>query len=186
MIQVLGLIPARAGSKRLPGKNTRLFAGRPLISWTILTAMQSPWLDAVAVTSDSQEILDIAVEGGAVAIKRPWALAHDTSLVYGSILHALSLISARYVCLLQPTSPLRITEDIDGCIAKCGDEKACVSVEIGRNAPNGAVYVGREDWLRSGGNFDAPGILQYEMPPERSIDINTLEEFEAAERLVKA
>ena len=184
MIRTLGLIPARGGSKRLPGKNMKLFAGRPLVAWTIIPALQSPWLDAVAVTSDSQEILDIATEHGAIAIKRPWAMAQDTSLVYGAILHALSLISAEYVCLLQPTSPLRITEDIDGCISKCGDEKACVSVGIGKNVPNGAVYVGREDWLRVGGNFDTIGILQYEMPAMRGVDINTPEDFAEAERLM--
>ena len=182
---ILGLIPARGSSKRLPGKNIKLLAGRPLMTWTILEAMKSAWLDRVVVSSENAEILDIAQEYGAEIIRRPTELARDDSLMYGVILHALALVPADYIVLLQPTSPLRTVEDIDGCIIACGDERACVSVTEGQTLPNGAVYVGREDWLRGGGNFDTPGLLQYFMPPERSIDINTPEEFAEAEGLMK-
>lgn len=163
-----------------------MLAGRPLISWTILEALKSAWLDRVAVSSDSEEALTIAEELGVEVIKRPPLLAQDSSLVYGAIIHALSEISADFVCLLQPTSPMRTAEDIDGCIIACGNEKACVSVTEGTNVPNGAVYVGREDWLRGGGNFDTPGLLQYKMPAGRSVDINTQEEFDQAEGLMSA
>ena len=59
-----------------------------------------------------------------------------------------------------------------------------MSATEGTDVPNGAVYVGREDWLRGGGNFDTPGLLQSMMPLTRSIDINLPDEFEAAERLM--
>ena len=184
-IRTLGLIPARQGSKRVPGKNTKLLAGRPLITWTIKAALGSPWLDEIAVSADGEDSLTLAGEHGIKAIRRPPLLSHDTSLIYGAIIHALSLISAEYVVLLQPTSPLRLTEDIDGCIIACGTEKACVSVEEGKDYPNGAIYVGRSDWLRAGGNFDTPGLLRYYMPSERSLDINTPEDFSEAERLMR-
>ena len=184
MAKVLGMIPARGGSKRVPGKNIRLLAGRPLLAWTILEAMKSAWLDDVIVSSENAEILDVAQQYGAGVIHRPLELARDESPMYGVILHALAMIPADYICLLQPTSPLRAVEDIDGCIIACGDEKACVSATEGTDVPNGAVYVGREDWLRGGGNFDTPGLLKYFMPQERSLDINIPEEFEEAERLM--
>ena len=181
---MLGLIPARGGSKRIPSKNIKLLGGRPLIAWTILAALRSPWLDQIAVTSDSDEILTIAQEHGIIPIHRPPLLAQDTSLVYGAIIHAMSLIETDYVCLLQPTSPLRATEDIDGCVIASQNERACVSVTNGTTVLNGAIYVGRSDWIRGGGNFDSPGLKQYEMPVWRSIDINTFEEFAEAERLM--
>ena len=180
---MLGLIPARGGSRRIPGKNIKLLDGRPLIAWTILEALKSAWLDHVVVSSDNAEILEIAQEYGAEPLARPHDLAKDDSPMYGVILHTLALIPSSHVCLLQPTSPFRTVADIDGCIVAGGQEKACVSATEGTDVPNGAVYVGREDWLRAGGNFDTPGLLRYFMPASRSLDINTPDEFSAAEKI---
>lgn len=152
--------------------------------WSILSALRSPWLDEIAVTTDIDEVMTLAGEHGVTSIRRPPLLANDTASMYGVIIHALSLISADRVCLLQPTSPLRAAEDIDGTIIACGVNKACVSATEGIELPNGAVYVGSADWIRGGGNFDTPGLPRYEMPASRSVDINTLEDFDEAERLM--
>lgn len=186
-MKILGLIPARGGSKRLPRKNIRLFNGRPLIAWTILEAKKSSYLDDILVSTDDDEIAQTALDYGIQVVHRPPNLARDDTPMYPVIGHAIKymkLTDGDAVCLLQPTSPLRRYEDIDACCALMNDfvgAKAVVSVAKGKQAPNGAVYVGFVHWLNKGGNFDSWEPMMYEMPPERSADINTIEEFGAAE-----
>ena len=181
---ILGLIVARGGSKRLPGKNLRELGGRTLVGWAIDAARRSAWLDEVALTSDDDAILRVAFEEAVRPIRRPLDLARDDSRIYGAILHALTVVSADHVVLLQPTSPLRTADDIDGCVALAMDSGK-PSQSWCDGIANGAVYVGSSEWLRAGGNWDHdPAVLKYMMPAERSIDINTIEDFEAAEGLV--
>jgi CMP-N,N'-diacetyllegionaminic acid synthase len=120
---ILAVIPARGGSKGLPGKNIRELCGKPLISWTIEKAKKSKYLDTILVTSDSQEIIDIAKHGGAeVPFIRPAELATDYASTYDVVQHALNFYqdhenkSFEYVVLLEPTSPLREDDDIDQII----------------------------------------------------------------------
>lgn len=113
----IGIIPARAGSKGLPGKNTRLLCGKPLIAWTIEKALRSSLLDVVVVSTDGADIADIARAAGAqVPFLRPAELATDTASTYDVIRHVLKHHSPRdfdYTVLLEPTSPLREDDDID-------------------------------------------------------------------------
>jgi CMP-N,N'-diacetyllegionaminic acid synthase len=116
----LGIIPARGGSKGLPGKNIRPLCGKPLIAWTIEKALKSKHLDAVLVTTDSPEIADIARKhGAAVPFLRPARLATDTAATFPVVRHALDHLRAAegrefdYIVLLEPTSPLREDDDID-------------------------------------------------------------------------
>ncbi|CAM3027457.1 cytidylyltransferase domain-containing protein [Legionella worsleiensis] len=117
-MNVLAIIPARSGSKRLPGKNTRLLAGKPLIAHTIKAAIQSSCCDEIIVSTDSQEIADISKEHGAtVPWLRPELLARDSSDVIGAVTDVLERYAQidRYfdsVLLLQPTSPFRKAETI--------------------------------------------------------------------------
>ena len=105
---MITLIPARGGSKGLPGKNIRDFCGKPLLAWSIL---QSPF--PVVVTSDDDEILAVAREYGATGIKRPPELSTDTATSEDALLHALDELGAYHeVCFLQPTSPLRRKDDV--------------------------------------------------------------------------
>ena len=116
----IGIIPARGGSKGLPGKNLRQMCGKPLIAWTIENALRSRHLDVVMVSTDSPEIADTAREFGAeVPFLRPPELATDTANSYQVISHVLEHYrqSSRrefdYTALLEPTSPLREDDDID-------------------------------------------------------------------------
>lgn len=118
--RVLAIIPARGGSKGLPGKNVRMMCGKPLIAWTIEKALGSCTLDEVMVTTDSEEIAAIASSfGAAVPFLRPAELASDTASSYDTVIHALDFYkreSSRefdYIVLLEPTSPLREDDDID-------------------------------------------------------------------------
>ena len=115
MAERIAVIPARAGSKGVPGKNKRLIAGRPLIAYTIDTALQTKALDRVIVTTDDGEIADLARAAGAEVVERPAEIAGDASPVIDAVLHALDAAGAHdpaAVVLLQPTSPLRTSEDI--------------------------------------------------------------------------
>lgn len=130
---VLAIIPARGGSKGVPRKNIREVAGKPLIAWTIEEAKKSGFIDRIVVSTDDQEIADIAVQwGGEVPFMRPVDLARDDTPGIAPVIHMLTTIQPEYdlTVLLQPTSPLRTVEDIDGAIALMVNRnaKACVSV----------------------------------------------------------
>lgn len=117
---VLAIVPARGGSKGLPGKNIRPICGKPLIAWSIEKAKKSRYLDMVLVTTDSEEIAEAARQAGAyLPFLRPVELASDTSTTYDAIRHALAYLESNegkrfdYIVLLEPTSPLREDGDID-------------------------------------------------------------------------
>jgi len=116
---VIAIIPARAGSKGLPGKNTRSLCGKPLIAWSIESALKARHVDEVVVSTDGDEIARIAAQFGAqVPFRRPAELAADTASTFSAVEHALNHytgLGRRFdlVVLLEPTSPLREDTDID-------------------------------------------------------------------------
>lgn len=117
---ILALIPARGGSKGLPRKNILPICGKPLVAWSVDKGLKSKYVDTVMVTTDSEEIADIAKAAGAyVPFLRPAELATDHSSTYDAIRHALAFLKQEegrafdYVVLLEPTSPLREDDDID-------------------------------------------------------------------------
>ncbi|NEW08841.1 acylneuraminate cytidylyltransferase family protein [Paenibacillus sp. SYP-B3998] len=130
--KVLAIIPARGGSKGVPRKNIRQLAGKPLIAWTIEAGKKSKYIDRLIVTSEDLEIIGVAEEYGAnVPFVRPKHLAEDETQGLDPVFHALNeLPDYDYVVILQPTSPLRVTEDIDSCIEHLVNSgvPACVSV----------------------------------------------------------
>lgn len=117
--KVLAIIPARGGSKRLPGKNQKNFIDKPLIQWTIDEAVNSNYIDKIVVSTDSIEIANIAESAGVVVEKlRPEELSTDMSTTNDVILYELSETNENfdYVVVLQPTSPLRTSNDIDNAL----------------------------------------------------------------------
>lgn len=119
-IRVLAIIPARGGSKGVPGKNIKLINGKPLIVHSIEQAMRSTCVDEVVVSSDSESILDIALDCGAKIVKRPVNISGDNASSEEALIHALeSLVgeeSFTHVVFLQCTSPIRSVDDIDKTI----------------------------------------------------------------------
>ncbi|HWA36433.1 MAG TPA: acylneuraminate cytidylyltransferase family protein [Burkholderiales bacterium] len=147
---VLGVIPARGGSKGVPRKNLRSVGGKPLLAWTIEAAARSRYLDRVVVSSDDAEIRAAAKALGAEALERPAELARDDTPGIDPVLHALSALPGfDWVVLLQPTSPLRSTEDIDGTLRRCLDRgaDACVSVSPARETPYWMYTLGSSERL---------------------------------------
>lgn len=134
--KILGLIPARGGSKGIKDKNIIELCGKPLVAYTIEAAKNSKYMDAVVVSTDSERIAEVAKAAGAeVPFMRPKELAADTSKTVDSVVHAVETLEhmGRFydvLVLLQPTQPLRTTFDIDKALEYyfASGEKDLVSV----------------------------------------------------------
>ena len=128
---VLAIIPARGGSKGIPGKNIRPLGGKPLIAWSIETALAATRVTRTLVSTDSEEIADIARAAGAEApFLRPAELASDAAATEPVLIHALDWLEHHegfvpdYVMLLQPTSPVRPAGSLDAAIEQLEREGA--------------------------------------------------------------
>jgi CMP-N,N'-diacetyllegionaminic acid synthase len=167
---VLALIPARGGSKGLPGKNIRPLKGRPLIGWSIEAALASRYVSRVVVSSDDEEILAVARDQGAeTPFRRPASLAGDDTPSMDVVLHALDQLGGfEWIVLLQPTSPLRQAVDIDAAIEQCLNTAApaCVSVCDAPASPWWMFQIGDRGGMRS--------FLPAEQRPVRRQDLPDL------------
>jgi CMP-N,N'-diacetyllegionaminic acid synthase len=226
---IVAIIPARGGSKGIPHKNTALLNGRPLIDYTIQSALKSLNIGGTYVTSDSDAILEIARRSGAGAIKRPDELATDTASSESAVKHAVSHmrsvmnIDPHIVVLLQPTSPLRDSEDIDhafeaffrsgtdalisGTEPKIHPLKQMIVAQDGTLKtltedrttpsrarqllprafqPNGAIYIIETEVFLRTELFITDNTIPYYMDESKSIDIDTPEDLDKAERCLQA
>jgi CMP-N,N'-diacetyllegionaminic acid synthase len=220
---VLAVIPARGGSKGLPNKNILDFAGKPLIAWSIEAASGSKYIDRFILSTDSQEIANVAKQYNCeVPFIRPRKLATDDANGNDVMLHVIELIDGNYDILLflQPTSPLRITDDIDHALEVMVHEKASALVSVCKSSkplhwhhtiendgtlkpvyphnviatnrqdqaptyiPNGALYIASTNDFKDAKTFYTDSTLAYIMPPERSVDIDSLIDFYTAEALI--
>lgn len=128
-MKTVAIIPARAGSKGVTGKNLKLLAGKPLIALSILDAQEAQLVDQVYVSTDHPEIAEVSRNYGAEVIVRPAKLANDTASSESALIHALLEIEKagifpEIVVFLQCTSPIRTGVDIDQAIAQFKSEKA--------------------------------------------------------------
>lgn len=229
-MKILGVITARGGSKGLHRKNVRPMLGVPLIEYTINAAIEVKSLfQRIIVSTDDIEIANVARNAGAdVPFLRPEKLATDSASSVSVVKHALEFLEKEgeedidWVLILQPTSPLRNSRDIESIIslAKSADCDSVVSVwSVNKYHPmkmktitdegyitpyivdarepnrrqelspsvflrNGALYLVRKENVMSGDLY-GERILPYEMPPERSIDIDDEFDFMLAENLMR-
>jgi CMP-N,N'-diacetyllegionaminic acid synthase len=226
---VLTVIPARGGSKGVPGKNLRPIAGKPLVVYSVEAALAARTSGQVLVTSDSSEILKTAaVSERVTALRRPPELAQDTTPILPVYRHAVEEFerasgkTVDYMIGLEPTTPFRLAADIDGCLKKAVTDGADVLVSVKatsenpyfvlveprandprwfeqskksaatrrQDAPpvftiNGAVYVfTRKALFEHDSLYQAARLGVYEMPWERSIDLDSESDFALAEFLV--
>lgn len=207
--KIIAIVPARGGSKGLPRKNLCDLNGKSLLAWTFDSAQNSKYIDRVILSSEDKEIISRAEEiGFEIPFIRPKELATDEATSMDVVIHAIQeLTEGDTYILLQPTSPLRTTFDIDRCIELQENSKApsCVSVcqpeksaywmfkqdkdsieplfgwsyfeKRRQDLPklytvNGAIYVASKNTLLDIKTFFIPGMKFYEMPPERSVDID--------------
>lgn len=122
--RLVAVIPARGGSKRLPRKNLLPFAGKPLLQWTIEAAQRSAAFHEIVLSSDDEEILSLGRKLGVTAVQRPAQLAADDTSTIDVLRHLIDYFQRHgsktfdALCLLQPTSPLRDSTDIQNAIKK--------------------------------------------------------------------
>jgi CMP-N,N'-diacetyllegionaminic acid synthase len=229
-LKILGIIPAREGSKRVKNKNFRPFAGKTLVDIAILHCLESSLLTDIVLSSDSDEVLNIGRKYPEIhSVKRPFELSDDHSPAIDYVHHVLSVMEPLkgyeydIIVVLQPSSPFRSGEHIDNTISLlfCYPEKeSAVSVvkvnhmvhpvklkrlkadillpyieeESGRYAAdqleeiyvrNCAVYAIRKDSALRRNSVISPDSVGYIMPPETSVDINNMWDFEFAEFIFK-
>lgn len=156
--RVLALIPARGGSKGLPGKNLRPLLDRPLIAWSVQHGKESRYIDDVVVTTDDAAIAAAAAAAGAEApFLRPAELAVDTAPTYPALAHAIDWLAARgrhydYLVLLEPTSPLREADDVDRALealhANPAAESTVAVAEVETQHPEFLVREGDDGFLQ--------------------------------------
>ena len=218
----IAIIPARGGSKEIPRKNIKLFAGEPLIKWTIKVACNSKLINKVIVSTDDEEIAKVSISYGAeVPFLRPAELSTDESPTIDTVLHYLNKNpEVSEIILLQPTSPLRTTLDINKVIEKkiqldCDSiasiteafSHPSICYRIASNGEilsfmanhkptrrqdlhkayclNGSIYLANSKFLVKHNTFVNKETIGYVMPQNRSIDIDTLYDWEIAEILFK-
>lgn len=223
---MLAIIPARGGSKGLPGKNIRNLHGKPMIAYTIEAALQAKHISRVIVSTDCEEIAAEALLYGAeVPFMRPPQLASDESLAVDTYLYTIDRIqnesggtqTVDCLMILLPTCPLRNAKDIDAAVNLFVNKDAdsvisyvreqhpiswhryvdhegrlhAISPETLANRqsekasyyPNGAMYIFKEALLRQKKYF-SDNSFAYLMPRNRSIDVDTLDDFEYIEFLM--
>ena len=192
------VIPAKKHSRRLPGKNMLDLCGQPMIQYTI-EAAKAAALGRVVVTSDDRAALELAVNLGVDALKEQEC--HDCHKPMGEVIRkAIIGIEGDPIITLQPTSPLRTAEDIDLCNIHwylssvdeegMNDDWSCASyTEIGKHqellTTNGAIWITPRQLIEAGKmRAPWPNHLVYWMPPERSVDVDTVADFELCRKLL--
>ena len=192
--KVVAIIPARKNSRRLLHKNRLLLNGKELFKYTIEQAIRCEFIDEIILTTDDEVIIDLAqiyaYEPRFRIVERPSEISQDDSPVYKYVLHALKdYENDTIIILLQPTSPLRLMEDIEGCYATFLHNKLPL-VSVCKLNPklllfNGAVYVLSLDVLKQHKSFTTNPMIHYEIPLDRSIDIDNYMEFKMCEVKLK-
>ena len=169
--RILGIITARGGSKGLPGKNIMPVLGKPLIVYTIEAALKSEFITKTIVSSDDDEILNISESNGAIPLKRPVEFAKDTSSSEDAIVHALTTLSSKgeefdLLVLLQPTTPLRNSRDIDNALSIMINNTAqgVISVFNIGVKPFKSYYLNSKGYLQGVHNNESPNMRRQELP----------------------
>jgi len=200
---ILGVTPARGGSKGIPRKNIRELCGKPLIAWTIEAAKQSKLLDRYAVSTEDREIAEIARKYGAEVLDRPKELATDEATTLSVLQDVLKKIDAKVVVLLQCTSPIRDKGLIDRCIKRFQGTNAdslatgftCKLLEWGTYSArkqdlkgffhdDGNVYVVKADLIKKG-KLWGKKMEKMEIGKGQNIEIDDEFDFWLAEQILK-
>ena len=180
----IAIIPAKSQSKRLPGKNIRLFHGKPMLSYPIQTALESGLFQAVYVSTDSPAIEQIAKVYGAVPWRRESRLVGDEFGPQAIAGEVLGSIKAENACVIYPCTPLMTVEDLKRGFYAIRDTSACYAFAIGRDPLRdaGAWYWGRRwAWLGDIHLF-CPNSAMIPIPDERVCDVNVQKDWDDCER----
>ncbi|MDH4101510.1 MAG: acylneuraminate cytidylyltransferase family protein [Nitrospirota bacterium] len=172
----MALIPARAGSKGLPGKNLMTLCDKPLLAWPVEAALKSKHVDTVVVSTDSEQMAQAArLAGAEVPFLRPPEFSSDTSSSASVIEHALSFLSGTgrsfdYILLLEPTSPMTETVDIDSALSRLDSNRTIADSIVGVSR-SGAAHPVFSVLLDEGGTIrpyegGSPGSIRRQDVPD--------------------
>jgi CMP-N,N'-diacetyllegionaminic acid synthase len=222
---MIAIVPARGGSKGLPGKNMKDLLGKPLIAYTVEAALKSKYISDVIVSTDDKEIYDVAISYGATkTFLRPSELAQDDSLALDNYIYTINRLINEFdytindFVVLQPTSPLRDSVDIDNAIELFKQKNADSVISYteehhpvswhkyidvngqfenifpdniqNRQAnkltyfPNGAIFVFKHNLIQTREYFSNESYA-YIMDRKKSIDVDTIDDFELAEYFMR-
>lgn len=200
---ILGVTPARGGSKGVPRKNIRELCGKPLLAWTIQAAQNAQLLDEYVVSTEDAEIAQVAKEWGARVLWRPPTLATDEADTFPVLQHVLNEAPADTLVLLQATSPIRDDGLIDDCIQRFLDTQAdslatgfiCKTVEYGKNDlrrqdipgffyDDGNVYVMKAEMIIGGERY-GQRIERVLLDREQNVEIDDEFDLWLAEQILK-
>lgn len=183
----IAIIPARFGSRRIPRKNIRLFRGAPIISYSIATAKKSGLFERVVVSTESEEIADVAQDYGADVLMRPQHLADDPNVGTPEVTaHALRSIPCEYACCIHATAPLMRTEDLQRAYALLTMRPQAqyafgASIKEFRDA--GQFYFGRRSAFLEGRSIYDCDTIIVGIPEDRICDLDNESDWLHAERI---
>jgi N-acylneuraminate cytidylyltransferase len=166
-LSLIAIIPARKGSKGIKNKNRVLLNGKPLICYSIEAALRSSYIDTVVVSSDDEEILNIAQSYNISFINRPKELSGDFITLEPVILNVLDFFSGYdYFMLLQPTTPLRTVDHIDKAVELLLNKKcnAVISVTQPEKSPLKSFVLNDDGYLEGIRNNSYPFMSRQELP----------------------
>lgn len=197
-MKILGIIPARKGSVTIKHKNFYPICGVPMIEYTIASAYESE-LDDVVISTDYDPML---FEGNVTIVQRPERLATSDTKMIDVVRHVAGFMDYDAYMILQPTSPLRLVEDINYAIERFLEEENQTSLYSGyymglkhkskiydkhetdlHFQRNGAIFLFTKELLKQGKLWDE-NVIEFEMPKSRSIDIDDLDDLEMAEAMI--
>ena len=201
---ILGITPARGGSKGIQGKNIKEISGKPLIAWTIEAAKESKMIDRYVVSTEDEEIAEISRKCGADVIARPQELATDETITLSVLQYVIEKIPCDSVVLLQATSPIRRGGLIDECIREFIDNEydslatgfTCKYIEYGKNNSrrqdiegffydDGNIYVIKADLIERGERFGKK-VGRKVISRWENIEIDDEFDFWLAEKILQA
>ena len=181
----VAIIPARGGSTRIPGKNKRLFHGKPIIAYSIETAKESGLFDQVLVTTDDIEIARIAMSYGAEAMPRSEEMAKDETGTQEVMRDSLQYIDCEYACCLYATAPMLDPETLREAFLMLRDSTYVVPMATWMKDP-GQFYFGHALAFLKDVPLICNGLSIIPISPETECDINTPEDWTRAEQMYTA
>lgn len=186
-MSAIAIIPARGGSRRIPGKNKKPFHGRPIIEYAIQAAKDSSLFRLICVTTDDTEIAEIALKNGCMAIHRGREWAQDHVGTQEVMAETVKWFQDDYACCIYPTVPLLSSDDLLGALIDLKSNQAMAYCMAVCSEPHlhdaGQFYWGNRKAFQQRTPLIHNHTIMYSIHPERDCDINTMEDWTMAEKM---